>query len=529
MNFLGTPQYITVACGNQYKQFEYSEKVQFNDVTLTAVNSGKGLEVNVCAAATPVDYIRLRWNRVLPEDAQFAGDAWERSYGDFGFSSMNANRMMPWYFVMHSNNYTLGCGVMVRGGALAQWSADPQGITLWLDVRAGTQGVQLNGRTLQAAVVVSKRWENVSVFAASQSLCKLMCHDPLLPAEPVYGGNNWYYAYGNISHESVLEDSREIASLSEGLPVRPFMVIDDGWEVMHGKPENSGPWDRCNERFSDMKRLAAEMKDIGVRPGIWFRPLWNEDPSIPAEWLLANKGNNPARYLDPSHPAVIESVQNDVRRLVDWGYELIKHDFTTFDIFGNWGKSFIPWPAQEEWAFYDNSRSSAEIIVDLYRAILEAAGDTLILGCNTIGHLGAGLMHLSRIGDDTSGLRWDRTRKMGVNTLAFRLCQHKTFFDVDADCVGISRHVPADLNMQWAELLAKSSTAFFAAITPGLMTAEERATMRTFFEMASCQNIKAEPLDLLYNTTPEKWSFDGKERKFNWYEPAGATMDFLPV
>ena len=36
-------------------------------------------------------------------------------------------------------------------------------------------------------------------------------------------------------------------------------------------------------------------------------------------------------------------------------------------------------------------------------------------------------------------------------------------------------------------------------------------------------------LDMLYNTTPEKWSFDGKERKFNWYEPAGATMDFLPV
>lgn len=529
MNILGIPQYITIFCGKQKMQVANESAIQFNDVNLTTVSTEKGLEVNVCANQTPVDYIRLRWNIALPEDAMFAGDDWERSYGDLGFAPVNANRMMPWYFIMHNNSFSMGCGVMVRGGAFAQWSADPQGITLWLDVRSGTQGVLLKGRRLRAAVVVSDRWQNISAFAAAQNLCKLMCNDPLLPEEPVYGGNNWYYAYGNISHESVLEDCREIASLSEGLPVRPFMVIDDGWEVMHGKPENSGPWDRGNGRFPDMRSLAAEMKAIGVRPGIWFRPLWSEDPSIPGEWLLADKGNNQARHLDPSHPAVIELIQKDIRRLVDWGYELIKHDFTTFDVFGNWGKFFTPWPAWDEWAFYDNTRSSAEIIVDLYRAILEAAGDALILGCNTIGHLGAGLMHLSRIGDDTSGLRWDRTRKMGVNTLAFRLCQHKTFFDVDADCVGISRHIPAELNMQWAELLAKSSTAFFASITPGVMTAEERAAMRKLFELASCQKITAEPLDLLYNTTPEKWSFDGEIRKFSWYEPAGATMDFLPL
>ncbi|MBO7741931.1 MAG: alpha-galactosidase [Victivallales bacterium] len=501
----------------------------FNDAVLDAAVTEQGLAVSVTAEQSPVSYIRLRWNRELPEDALFCGDAWERSYGDLRFAGMDASRMMPWYFLMRSGASFAGCGVMVRCGAMAQWSADPCGITLWLDVRSGTEGVRLNGRTLLAATVVSGSWETDSALEAGRNLCRLMCKDPLLPEEPVYGGNNWYYAYGSITHESVLADCREIAELSRGLTVRPFMVIDDGWEVRHCQPENSGPWDRGNERFPDMKRLAEEMRRTGVRPGIWFRPLWNEDAAIPEEWLLARKGDNPTRYLDPSRPEVVELVKQDVRRIVDWGYELIKHDFTTFDIFGSWGRAFSPWPAQEpDWSFHDNSRTSAEIIVDLYRAIREAAGGALILGCNTIGHLGAGLMHLSRTGDDTSGLRWDRTRKMGVNTLAFRLCQHKTFFDVDADCIGISSTVPGWLNMQWAELLAKSSTAFFASITPGVMNGEERDAMRKCFELASRQNVAAEPLDMLHNATPEKWSFDGEIRKFHWYEEGGATMDFLP-
>ena len=46
-------------------------------------------------------------------------------------------------------------------------------------------------------------------------------------------------------------------------------------------------------------------------------------------------------------------------------------------------------------------------------------------------------MHLNRTGDDTSGRIWERTRRMGVNTLAFRLPQHNTFYHIDADCVGI--------------------------------------------------------------------------------------------
>ena len=362
----------------------------------------------------------------------------------------------------------------------------------------------------------------------------MMCDAPLPVPYPVYGGNNWYYAYGRSSHEEIVADSRYIASLCEGLENRPFMVIDDGWQVMHMKPGNSGPWTGGNSKYPDMKRLAAEMRESKVRPGIWFRPLWNLDPAIPQEWLMAERHHSGHRALDPSVPEVLELVKTDIRRISGWGFELIKHDFSTWDMFGLWGRDIVWWLANAtddsiQWSFADRSRTSAEIVVDFYKAVLEAAGDTLILGCNTIGHLGAGLMHLARIGDDTSGKAWDRTRKMGVNTLAFRLCQHRAFFDIDADCIGVTGLIDWSQNRQWGELLAKSGTPLFASIKPGVLSAAEFEEMKQFFAIASKQKISAEPVDWLNNPTPAIWKMDKETKSFNWYEAAGAAPDFITV
>ena len=69
-----------------------------------------------------------------------------------------------------------------------------------------------------------------------------------------------------------------------------------------------------------------------------------------------------------------------------------------------------PFPTSDGWSFYDKSKTSAEIVVELYRAIYETAKEyhVMILGCNTIGHLGAGLMHRSeerRVGKECRS-RW---------------------------------------------------------------------------------------------------------------------------
>ena len=524
---LQIPDHLCVFTESAQFSFAGTAEMQKEDIVVKLKPENSGIGIRVSADTTPVTFVRLRWEHKFPAETLFLGDAWERAYGDLQWRTFDSHRFMPWYFLAHFSGVTAGCGVRVCPGAMAVWNIDPAGITLSLDLRNGTRGVILKGREIAVAVVVSAEYPKGTPFDAAKSFCKLMCSDPLPLRTPVYGGNNWYYAYGDSSHGEILADSRYIASLSEGLANRPFMVIDDGWEIMHQKPGNSGPWTCGNEKYPDMQKLADEMRSCGVRPGIWMRPLWNIDPAIPEMWKLPERNHTNLRALDPSRPEVIALVEEDIRRLSGWGYELIKHDFSTNDIFGRWGWDATPWLAAEEnWHFADRSRTSAEIVVDFYKAILGASHGALILGCNTIGHLGAGLMHIARIGDDTSGNAWGKTRKMGVNSLAFRLCQHKAFFEVDADCVGITGKIPWQKNRQWTELLACSSTPFFASIRPGSLTAQEFAEMKQLFAVASRQDVAAEPVNWLADTLPEIWRFDGKEKRFHWYSDESACLSW---
>ncbi|MGI6496391.1 MAG: hypothetical protein ACOX5G_09970 [Kiritimatiellia bacterium] len=481
--------------------------------------------VALSAGATPVRFLRLRFDHPFFADTLFLGDAWERSYGDLQWRGMDPSRYLPWYFFARARGITEGIGVKVNPGALAVWTADPDGATLWLDVRSGSDGVVLDGRTLEAATVVHASYPGVPPFDAACRFCSTLSPAPLLPPFPVYGSNNWYYAYGKSSRTQILADCRTVAGYTEGLENRPFMVVDDGWQIAAGDGPDRTPWREGCAAFPDIPSLPAEMASHGVRPGIWCRPLWNPDPSLPDEWRIGGRGGE---SLDPSRPDVLDIVARDIRRISDWGFRLIKHDFTTFDIFGRWGFEMSDVPAPRDLVHLaDRSRTSAETIASLYRTIRDAAGPgTLVLGCNTIGHLGAGLMHLARIGDDTSGRIWERTRRMGVNALAFRLCQHNRFFAADPDCVGIRGDIPMELNLQWAELVAKSSTVFFASVKPGICTPAEDDAIRGLFALASTQEIAAEPLDWLTTTTPEQWSFDGVRRRFHWQGPDGETPDF---
>ena len=124
--------------------------------------------------------------------------------------------------------------------------------------------------------------------------------------------------------------------------------------------------------------------------------------------------------------------KNDIERIKSWGYELIKHDFSTVDLFGDYGSRLTATITNyKDWHFCDRSKTNAEIVLDFYKLLREEAGDILLIGCNTVSHLGAGIFELARTGDDTSAREWTRTPKMGVNTLAFRLPQNEAFYMVD--------------------------------------------------------------------------------------------------
>jgi alpha-galactosidase len=436
------------------------------------------------------------------------------------------HRMLPWYFLASDGRHTLGRGVSTGPGAFACWMVDAAGISLWLDVRCGSAGVRLGERSLDIATIHAlQSHDGESPFAAARRFCRVLCAKPKLPEKPVYGWNTWYYTYGkDMSADDVLRDARALAELAPARDaVRPFLIIDEGWGA---SPAGAGPWMGGGARFPDMAGLADSMKKTGVRPGIWVRPLYTTE-AVPERWRLAgNRYQRPApkgfAALDPSLPEVLAHVAENIRRIAGWGYELIKHDYTTFDILGRWGFQMDADLTNEGWQFANRGRTTAEIVRDFYAAVREAAGSALLIGCNTVGHLGAGLFEMQRIGDD-NGIEWDRTRRMGVNALAFRMPQHNTFFAADADCVTLSKNVPRAMALQWLELLAASGTPLFVSAHPREIDREMRTAIRRAFEIATRPQPGAEPLDWMESATPAEWRLGARLAHYDWFGTAGVS------
>lgn len=211
-------------------------------------------------------------------------------------------------------------------------------------------------------------------------------------------------------------------------------------------------------------------------------------------------------------------------RLRAWGYELIKHDFSTFDHFGRWGGQMLDGElAAGDWALHDRSRTNAEVLLAFYRAIRDGAGDAVVIGCNVVGHLAAGLVELQRIGDDTSGRSWERTRRMGVNTLAFRLPQHDTFFATDADCVAHTPATPWPQTRAFLDLVARSGTPLFLSLDPRAATPEVKREFSRALRLALSggEADGIEPLDWLHTTAPARWRCGRQAVTFSWTEPVG--------
>ena len=515
-----TPDHITLQLEGSTVDLTGSLTFEGGQLTL---KSEDGLDIFLTSPKEGVSYLTLKWKFTIDPSLKCLGDAWERGYGDLEWRTVEYKRLMPWYMALSNGSdscldvrgrRTQCFGVGVRPNAFALWQCHEDGISLTLDLRNGCAPVKLGERTLHCATVYFEEYNDCSAFDALSLFCKKLCKDPLLPSFAVYGSNNWYYAYGNSSHNEILEDARFVCSMCKKAENKPYMVIDDGWQL-NGC---DAPWDKGNERFPDMKGLADQIKGLGVRPGIWVRYLINGTPEkrgvdgFEDDCYLMRDG----RYLDPSHPAVLDYVKKTTKRLYEWGYTLIKHDYSTFDIFGKWGFQMSRFPAEGDWHFYDQSKTSAEIVKNFYLTIKNAAPDAVIIGCNTIGHLCAGIHQLQRTGDDTSGYEWARTLKMGVNTLAFRMVQNGAFFVSDADCAGITPHICWENNRKWLKLLAYSGSCLFVSCKSDTLQGDALSELEECYLQGSVQQDVLRPLDWMESRTPGRYLLNGKEITFEW-------------
>jgi alpha-galactosidase len=505
------------------------------------------LSLFVSAPQSELEFVKCIWKQVFPGSSKFLSDQWERSYGDLGWETPFVSapvtapttptmtptaptpqapvfsKRSPWYMLISDGVFTQAYGVKTGANSFCSWQLSPESLELSMDTNSGGMGVMLGERTLHAAdIITTENLPGENAWNTDVRFCKMMCPNPRLPAKPVYGINDWYFAYGNNSRDLILEHTRTMANLVDFPSNPPFSVIDMGWSVKPAKTQDEYCWGddftQGNDKFGDMSAVAREITALGMRPGIWTRPLLANAKDKPSSLIPIrhDQKNLKERYLDPTIPENLQRIGNTISLYESWGFHLVKHDYTSYDFFGRWGFEMNETMTVPGWHFQDRSITNAEIILFLYKTIRAGSLDMYLIGCNTFSHLSAGIFEINRIGDDTSGNEWSRTLKMGVNTLGFRLPQHNNFYSADGDCVGLTTRIPWEKNKQWLRLLAESSAPLFISAQPEALGAEQKDYIRKAFKIAAKAQPLAEPLDWMTNPRPEQWKLNGERVNFYW-------------
>lgn len=498
------------------------EEVLINDVKYSYDVSKNSAKVYVYPSGSPVKYLKLRFRGDLSSVDRVYGDQWERAglYAYVEWRSVMACRVLPWFCYVMSGKDMSCYGVKTGANCFAFFQVDTDGVTLFLNLCSGRKGTDITEPLLACEVVETHTENCADVYKTAAAFSKKMCDNPVLPKTPIFGVNNWYWAYGDISYESVLKETDYLLEMTNGCKNKPYMIIDDGWQknrVPGAGNYIGGEWEP-NDKFKDMRKTADAIHLKGAKAGIWFRPLLTRG-EVPKEAILCEECGG--IILDPSHPFTLEKAYNDAKKLSDWGFDLIKHDFTTGDaVTGQkaltserYDFEFTP----ENRKYYDNKKTTATILKDLYRAIQNGAGEKEVIACNAIGHLSAGIHSLYRIGNDTSGRSFEWTRRDGINSV-MRLPLNNAFYNADPDCAAFTNMVRADINLDFLEMCAVTGMTTLASVTPGILKADEMRRINKIFKTADSGGGDFGIKNYEKNANPETFvSSDGKtEKHYDW-------------
>jgi alpha-galactosidase len=260
------------------------------------------------------------------------------------------------------------------------------------------------------------------------------------------GWCTWYYYYGKVRQEDVVENTTWISENLDRLPLQ-LVQVDDGFQA------KIGDWyDRADSFPDDMKLVADFIHAHDLRAGIWLAPFLVHPGSRVSrehpEWILRNAAGKPVtagwgwnsfpRVLDITHPEVLLHLERLIRTVThEWGFRYLKLDFLC--------AGAIPGH------YHDSSKPRAAAFVRALQTIRDAAGDEVTLvGCGCPLGPAIGIFDAMRIGPDVApawqprlGLisKWieddpglPAARNAIRNTLA-RVGQHRRWWINDPDCL----------------------------------------------------------------------------------------------
>ena len=220
----------------------------------------------------------------------------------------------------------------------------------------------------------------------------------------IFGWNSWTAFGPDISEEKIIQQADWIKENRDGIPLE-YLVIDDGWTRW-------GDWltpDR--KKFPrGFKKVVDEIKQKGLKPGIWLAPFLVEEKSELFKrhqlWLAKYKDGpidglqtvpiieffslffpELGRYLiDFKKPEVWDYLYQSIDYLLgELGFELIKLDFL-----------FSPY-------FYPkiSPREASQAVQKLLEYVKEKCPRVFVIACGCPFQDAIGLVDAMRIGPDT--------------------------------------------------------------------------------------------------------------------------------
>ena len=162
----------------------------FQDVIVNLRNTGTSIAIEIQAPKVSLSAVTLHWKTPSKMASNILNDHWERTYGDVSWHKPIGSEILPWYFMEFNGKSTNGFGVKTGGDTFCSWQVGLGTLSMTLDTRSGGKGVLLGDRKLKTTEIVTTKSEAAeSPFQTTRRFASIMCENPRLPKQPVYGIN----------------------------------------------------------------------------------------------------------------------------------------------------------------------------------------------------------------------------------------------------------------------------------------------------------------------------------------------------
>ena len=342
---------------------------------------------------------------------------------------------------------------------------------------------------------------------------------------------SWYAGYGrarqaNLSDlEQAMLKNAEIVKTLKPWGIDTLRAVDDSSEELYGD------WNFPYVPHG-MGKLAASLKGLGTKPGVWVAPAFVSETSEVfkkhPDWMQMDAEGHPVtnrdfygntmHFLDTTNPEALAHLKSIFQRVHDWGYQYVMIDF-------------LQWLALGD--RYQNAHlTRAEVYRQALRTIRETLGpDIYLLGCGAPQLASVGLVDGMRIGPDQWG-------ESGFENIAARSYEQGVWWVNDPDAL-VGSDATTEEYRAWVTLAGLSSGAITLGDDLTSLSPERLAILKRIHPVAG---ISGRPADLFGTIPAQEWvlpiqgmgtrmrvvglfNWGGKEALTHHLEP----LDYVPT